>query len=95
MASHAVPRQWLLTVDKIGAAIAAIKILRSYKAFRLRPRLLVVMAFVGATFLADMALSQNAHFNWPHPLWHISAACGSNIVLNAHQLVINSAPIAL
>ena len=95
MASHAVPRQWLLTADKIGAAIAVIKILRSYRAFRIKPRLLVPMALVGGIFLADLFLSQTAHFNWLHPLWHISAACGSNMVLNAHQLAIAAPQLPL
>jgi hypothetical protein len=94
VASHAVPRQWLLTADKIGAAIAAIKIIRSYKALRIKPWLLVPMALVGGIFLADVFLSQTFHFNWLHPLWHISAACGSNMFLNVHQLAVQSPLIA-
>lgn len=86
MASHTVPKNWLLTVDKIGAVMATIQILKNYKTILQHPKLLLGSLAVGGIFAADVYLAATMHCNFPHVLWHIAAACGSHAVLQARSL---------
>ena len=84
MASHAIPKDWLLTLDKTGAALAGIAIVRCYKTFIEEPWLFGPMAGVGGIFYADNFINAPMyHYNWPHELWHISGAYGCHLVFQA------------
>jgi hypothetical protein len=81
VASHAIPKNWLLYVDKAGAGLACLSLVRHYKTFIQEPWLFAPMAGIAAIFGADnYYFAQTLHYNWPHILWHISAACGCCLV---------------
>ncbi len=81
IASHAFPKNWLLYLDKTGAGLAGISLVRYYKTFIQKPWLFAPMAGVAGIFGADnYYFAQTLHYNWPHVLWHVSAACATCLV---------------
>jgi hypothetical protein len=80
--SHSIPKQWLLTVDKIGVLIVAIKFITLYPTIVANPWLLAPAVIAATINLADAYLSRTKGQTWPHVVWHLSAAFLANLVLN-------------
>jgi len=80
--SHAIPKQWLNIVDKIGVIVAFSKIIREHKKIRKKPTLLIPVICAGLINVADTYLARNYKTTVPHVIWHISAACIANLFLD-------------
>jgi len=72
--SHAIPKQWLLTVDKLGVAVVMSKVVREHQIFINNPWLAVPLGCAGLINLADTYLARNYGKTWPHVVWHLSSA---------------------
>jgi hypothetical protein len=72
--SHSIPKQWLLTVDKIGVALVLSKAVREYSTFASNPWLLAPLAIAGTINMSDAYLARNYAQTWPHVVWHLSSA---------------------
>jgi hypothetical protein len=81
IASHMIPKQWLLTVDKIGVVVALSKLVHEYKVLIDRPFLLVPIAALGAINMTDAYLARLKGKTWPHVVWHLSAAAVADFAL--------------
>lgn len=81
IASHAIPKQWLLYVDKLGVALVVLKAIRERATLQKNPKLLLPIIALGLINGADAYLARNKGFTWPHVLWHLSAAYISNSLL--------------
>jgi hypothetical protein len=80
--SHAVPKQWLLTIDKVGVLIVIAKLIQEYKVLVTNPILLAPIAALGVINIMDTYLAARVRGKtWPHVVWHISAACVADIAL--------------
>lgn len=85
IASHAVPKNWLLAIDKIGAGIAVLKLARTSFVFVQKPWLIVPAALVGVIFAADTFLADKSPHTLSHIAWHLSAAGFSELILRNGQ----------
>lgn len=83
--SHSIPKQWLLTVDKLGVALVASKIIREHNAIAHNPMIIAPLAAAGAINLADAYLARKKGFTVPHVIWHLSAAYSAHLFLKALQ----------
>lgn len=79
--SHSIPKQWLLTIDKIGVVIVAIKFITFYPIIRAHPWLLAPAAIAGIINAADAYLARTSGRTLPHVVWHLSAAFLAHIIL--------------
>ncbi|NGX58632.1 MAG: hypothetical protein K940chlam3_01540 [Chlamydiae bacterium] len=79
--SHSIPKQWLLTVDKIGVLIVLSKLIRDYQVLGDHPWLAAPVTTAVAINLADAHLSRNYGVTWPHVVWHLSAAAIADLFL--------------
>lgn len=79
--SHTIPKQWLLTVDKIGVLVALSKLAREYEIVINNPSVLVPIAALGVVNLMDVYFARVKGETWPHVVWHLSAAAVANYVL--------------
>jgi hypothetical protein len=82
MVSHAIPKQWLLYVDKLGVAIAASKVIRNYDALVKNPQLVIPIGIAGSLNATDAYFARNKGCTLPHVVWHLSAAYISHIFLH-------------
>lgn len=78
--SHAIPKQWLLTVDKIAAFTAFVKLAREYRVLVENPWLLGPIALLGINIL-DVPLARKKGMTLPHVAWHVSAAFVADLFL--------------
>ncbi|MGE4168194.1 MAG: hypothetical protein AB7E68_01475 [Candidatus Babeliales bacterium] len=83
MASHTVPKQWLLSLDKFAALVALAKVAREYEQFKKQPTLLLSIVGLGIINAHDVYLARQKGQTWGHVLWHLSAACTAHYLLNA------------
>ena len=81
IANHAIPKQWLLTLDKIGVAVALSKLARNYEGIINNAWLLLPVTAAGVIITADTYLAHTKPQTWPHVTWHLSAAYLSDVVL--------------
>lgn len=81
IASHAIPKQWLLYVDKLGVALVLLKTVREYATFKENPTLLIPAITLGIINGADAYLARNRGLTWPHVMWHLIAALVCDILL--------------
>lgn len=83
--SHAIPKQWLLTLDKVAMIAVILTLAREYETILNSPLIMAcgVVAFI--INLSDSYLSRLQGKTWPHVLWHLSAAFLTSIVLKASK----------
>lgn len=74
MASHSVPKQWLLMLDKLGVLLVLSKVAREYKTVVNNPWFIVPVAVAVLINGADAYLARSKGYTWPHVVWHLSAA---------------------
>lgn len=81
-ASHSIPKQWLLYVDKVGVAVVFLKLLKEYNVILENPKLVIsLLAIAGAVNATDTYLARNKAKTLPHVVWHLSSACIADIFL--------------
>ncbi len=80
--SHSIPKQWLLTVDKIGVLVVASKLIREYQVIIDHPWLLLPVALAAIINFSDAYLARQHGYTYPHVIWHLSSAFMANIFLN-------------
>lgn len=81
IASHAIPKQWLLYVDKLGVALVLLKAVREYATLKENLILLIPAITLGIINGTDAYLARNRGLIWPHVIWHLSAAFVCDILL--------------
>ncbi len=79
--SHAIPKQWLNIVDKMGVALVAIKVLANYTVILKHPWLLAPLAVAGAVNWMDAYRARKHGENLPHVVWHLTAAAVAELFL--------------
>lgn len=85
--SHSIPKQWLLTVDKIGVLVVLTKLVRERQVFIDNPHLcLPLIALGGINLLLDVRIARSRAKTWPHVVWHLSAAAVANYILSYSKL---------
>lgn len=72
--SHAIPKQWLLQIDKIGVLVVAMRALREYQVLFKNPKLLIPLAGAISLNLIDAHLARSTGATWPHLVWHCASA---------------------
>ena len=85
IASHTVPKQWLLYVDKLGVLLALSKVVREYKQLTKNPKLIFPVLALGVVNATDMYLARYRGKTWGHVVWHLSAAYIARHLLRATQ----------
>lgn len=80
--SHSIPKQWLLTVDKIGVLVVLSKLVREYQVVINHPWLLAPVAVAGVINLADYYLATQYGQTVPHVVWHLSSAFLADVFLS-------------
>ncbi|OJU81722.1 MAG: hypothetical protein BGO10_07485 [Chlamydia sp. 32-24] len=80
--SHAVPKQWLATVDKIGVAVVLARFIKDSKTKFSHPFVLMPLVIAGVINLSDTYLARVKGKTWPHVVWHLSAAFLANSGFN-------------
>ena len=83
--SHAIPKQWLLHLDKIGVALVLAKVIRERKIVANHPWIFGLVGAAGMINVLDTYLARNKGVTWPHVLWHISAALLADQFLKCAQ----------
>ena len=81
VASHAIPKQWLLYVDKIGVLCAASKAVRTYPVILNNPWLLAPIAGVAGLNAIDAYCARKKGYTTPHIAWHCGAAAVAGLYL--------------
>lgn len=81
MVSHAIPKQYLLYLDKLGVALVVLKAIRERAALQKNPKLLLPLIALGLINGLDAYLARNKGLTWPHVIWHLTAAYISNSLL--------------
>jgi hypothetical protein len=79
--SHTIPKQWLLTVDKVGVFIVASKVIRERQVLKENPWLLLPVALAASINFSDAYLARHQSQTWPHVVWHLSSALFADIFL--------------
>lgn len=79
--SHTIPKEWLLVVDKIGAASAILRLAMEYETLMKYPWLLTPIAAVGLINLCDSYSARTRGYTLPHVVWHLSSAGVADLVL--------------
>ncbi len=79
--SHSIPKQWLLTVDKIGVFVVLTKLAREYEVLVNNPWLVAPIAAAGVINLMDAHISREKGETWPHVVWHLSTATIADLFL--------------
>lgn len=79
--SHTIPKQWLLTVDKIGVLVVASKVIRERQVLKEHPWLLLPVALAGIINFSDAYLARQYGQTWPHVVWHLSSALFADMFL--------------
>ena len=82
-ASHSIPKQWLLYVDKLGVLVALSKVIREFKELKKNPKLIFPVLALGAVNVTDLYLAREKGQTWPHVAWHLSAAFVSSYLLKS------------
>jgi len=79
--SHAIPKQWLLYIDKIGVLCAVSKLARTYPVILKNPWLLAPIVGVAGLNALDTYCARNKGYTTPHLLWHCGAAAVAGLYL--------------
>lgn len=79
--SHAVPKQWLLYIDKVGVLVGLSKFAREYKTIQNQPTLLLPLLGIGALNTLDRYVARQHGKTWSHILWHLGAAAIADYAL--------------
>jgi len=79
--SHAIPRQWLLTLDKLGVALVISKLARHYTIVVVHPWLIVLLGLSAFINMLDTYVARVHGQTWAHILWHLSSAFVASVVL--------------
>jgi hypothetical protein len=80
--SHAIPKKWLLNIDKIAAIVAASKVIRTYPVLFNNPWLLVPITGVVGIGLVDKFYGREKGNCIPHVAWHCAAAIAGGMYLS-------------
>lgn len=72
--SHAIPKQWLLQVDKLGVLVVAMRALKDYQVLIENPKLLIPLVGAVSLNLIDAHLARSTGATWPHIVWHCTSA---------------------
>jgi hypothetical protein len=72
--SHAIPKQWLLKVDKLGVLIVAMRALKEYQVLIQNPKLLIPLVSAVGLNLFDAHMARTTGATWPHLVWHCASA---------------------
>ncbi len=83
IASHSIPKQSLLYVDKLGVLVVLSLFARKYQSFIDNPKLLIPVLGLGAINFTDMYMARQKGKTWPHVVWHLSAALVADYVLSS------------
>jgi hypothetical protein len=81
--SHAIPKKWLLTVDKISVGLVLTRVVRERELFFENPWLALPLALAGVINVADTYISRRTTSCAPHVFWHVSSAFLANVVLQS------------
>jgi hypothetical protein len=79
--SHAIPKQWLLHIDKVAAFVAASKMIRDYRVLVHNPWLVLLIMGLGGVGLSDLYFARHKDKTMPHVVWHMCAAAVSHAFL--------------
>jgi hypothetical protein len=79
--SHAIPKQWLLYIDKVGVLLAASKAIRTYPVLINNPWLLAPIAGVAGLNALDAYCARKKGYTTPHVVWHCAAAAVAGLYL--------------
>ncbi len=82
IASHSIPKQSLLYVDKLGVLVVLLLFARKYQAFIDNPKLLLPVLGLVAINLTDIYMARQKWQTWLHVVWHLSAALVADYVLS-------------
>ena len=91
--SHAIPKQWLLHVDKLGVLVVAMRALKEHRILFENPKLLIPLVGAASLNLIDAHLARTTGATWPHVVWHCASAGLAGHFLNLvsqHRLQTNS-----
>jgi hypothetical protein len=80
--SHAIPKQWLLYVDKFGVLVAASKAVRTYPVLLNNPWLLAPIAGAAGLNALDAYCARKKGYTIPHVAWHCGAAAVAGLYLS-------------
>lgn len=80
--SHAIPKQWLLYIDKLGVLCVALKVARTYPVILNNPWLLVPIAGAVGLNIADVYFARKKGSTIPHVAWHCAAAAAAGMYLS-------------
>jgi len=81
--SHAIPKEWLLKVDKLGAGLVALKVLSEYQAIISDPKLIILPLAAAAIHNADVILARTQGHKWSHVVWHCASGAFVGYFLKA------------
>ena len=76
--SHAIPKPYLLLLDKFGVFLALTKLVQT---FAFDPFILMLLAALALVQALDVHLARNYAQTWPHVVWHLSAAFVADVYL--------------
>lgn len=82
IASHSIPKQWLLTLDKVGVAIVLTKFIAAYPLIRQHPWLIAPAVVTGLVSAIDVYLARKYGTTWSHVVWHLTSAACADIFLS-------------
>jgi hypothetical protein len=80
--SHAVPKNWLLNIDKIAAFVAVSKVIRTYPVLLNNPWLLAPIAGVAGLNVLDAYCARKKGYTILHVVWHCAAAAVAGLYLS-------------
>ena len=84
--SHAIPKQWLLYIDKLGVVVALSKFAREYETIQKQPTLLLPLLGISALNTLDRYVARQHGKTWSHILWHLGAAAIADYALTRLKL---------
>jgi len=85
--SHAIPKQWLLYVDKFGVLVGLSKFVREYKAILKQPTLLLPLLSIGILNTLDRYIARQRGETWSHVVWHLGTAAIADYSLTRLKFV--------
>lgn len=82
LARGAIPKKWLLYVDKLGVLLAASKAVRTCPVLINNPWLLAPIAGVAGLNALDAYCARKKGYTIPHVVWHCAAAAVAGLYLS-------------
>jgi len=80
--SHAIPKQFLLTVDKCGVLLVLSKLVFHHTVLFHHPWVILLVGMTFAINVLDTHLARQFGWTWPHIVWHVSSATVAAVVLD-------------